>query len=233
MKRYIIYKITNKINNKAYVGKTERTIEQRWATHCSTARQGSKFRFHSAIRKYGEDKWNLEILEEIITDNELLVNEKEMHYIALYKTLTEGYNAVPGGTGGYMMDRCSAEVYTAWKEKISNRTVGPLNPNYSGLTNDELVQIGIQFAEKYGFIGGKTRLVKFAKNELNVKFPKHFTNYRFGGDMNKFYSILEEKTGLKYNPYYRDQKQKQQIAEKASVNSTKMWETRRQQNASN
>lgn len=233
MKKHIIYKITNRINDKGYVGKTERTIEKRWKSHCSSARNGSKFRFHSAIRKYGEDKWNLEILEELITDDELLVSEREEYYIVLHKTLTEGYNAVPGGTGGWMLPRCSPEVQQKWREQKASRSIGSTNPNCCGLTNDDLIEIGLKFIEKYGFIGGKKRLVDFAKDELNLKFPKKFTEYRFNGSYQTFYKILEERTGLTYNRFYRDQKQRQQIAEKASINSIKMWETRRQQNASN
>jgi len=53
MKTYIVYKITNKKNGKSYIGKTEYSLEHRWNRHLSSAKNGSKFRFHSAIRKYG------------------------------------------------------------------------------------------------------------------------------------------------------------------------------------
>ena len=59
MKTYIVYKITNKKNGKSYIGKTEYSLKHRWNRHLSSARNGSKFRFHSAIRKYGED-WGKE-----------------------------------------------------------------------------------------------------------------------------------------------------------------------------
>jgi predicted GIY-YIG superfamily endonuclease len=61
---FIVYKITNKNNGKSYVGYTGRTIEARWKAHLSSARNGSRFRFHSAIRKHGEDAWKKAIMLE-------------------------------------------------------------------------------------------------------------------------------------------------------------------------
>ena len=60
----IVYKITNRVNGKSYIGHSVRTLEQRWKSHLSSVRQGSKFRFHSAIRKYGVDFWDHEIIFE-------------------------------------------------------------------------------------------------------------------------------------------------------------------------
>ena len=62
----IVYKITNRANDKSYIGHSVRTLEQRWKSHLSCVRQGSKFRFHSAIRKYGIDQWDKEIIFENI-----------------------------------------------------------------------------------------------------------------------------------------------------------------------
>ena len=55
---YIIYKITNLINGKVYIGKTTRTIEKRWQEHCYCKDNDL---LHNAIRKYagGNKKWIL------------------------------------------------------------------------------------------------------------------------------------------------------------------------------
>jgi uncharacterized protein YbcV (DUF1398 family) len=66
----------------------------------------------------------------------------------------------------------------------------------------------VKFSEKYGFIGGRKRIVEFALNELNIKFPKHFSKNRFGGNHQNFYKCIEEQTGLVYNSYYRDETQR-------------------------
>lgn len=209
MKTYIVYKITNKKNGKSYIGKTEYSLEHRWNRHLSSARNGSKFRFHSAIRKYGEDCWDLSVIETYLTENENFINEKESHFIKLFESDTKkGYNATSGGTGGWMLPRCSHEVQGEWRNNISIRTTGSNNPNYSGLTDEQLIEIGIKFAQKYGFIGGRQRIVQFALNELNIKFPKHFSKNRFGGNHQNFYKCIEEQTGLVYNPYYRDETQR-------------------------
>ena len=208
MKTYIVYKITNKKNGKPYIGKTEYSLEHRWNRHLSSARNGSKFRFHSAIRKYGEDCWDLSVIETYQTEDENFINEKETHFIKLFESDTKGYNATSGGTGGWMLPRCSQEVQEQWRNDISIRTTGSNNPNHSGYTDEQLIEVGIKFAKKYGFIGGRKRIVEFALNELNIKFPKHFSKNRFGGDHKNFYKSIEEQTELVYNPYYRDETQR-------------------------
>ena len=150
MKTYIVYKITNTKNGKPYIGKTEYSLEHRWSRHLSSARSGSKFRFHCAIRKYGEDCWDLSVIETYQTEDENFINEKETHFIKLFESDTKkGYNATAGGTGGWMLPRCSQEVQEEWKNNISIRTTGYNNPNYSGLTDEELIEIGVKFAKKY------------------------------------------------------------------------------------
>lgn len=51
-----IYSITNKINNKVYIGMTTRSVQQRRLEHISRSRYNNySSKIHSAIRKYGED----------------------------------------------------------------------------------------------------------------------------------------------------------------------------------
>jgi group I intron endonuclease len=56
-----IYKITNKINGKVYIGQSI-NIERRWKEHISDKRKNSLI--HLAIEKYGEKNFNFEIIEE-------------------------------------------------------------------------------------------------------------------------------------------------------------------------
>lgn len=204
MKTYIVYKITNKKNGKFYIGKTEYSLEHRWNRHLSSARNGSKFRFHSAIRKYGEDFWDLSVIETYQTEDENFINEKEIHFIKLFESDTKkGYNATSGGTGGWMIPRCSKEVQEKWFIGAKERATGYRNPNWSGLTDEDLIEVGLKFIDKYEFIPGKNILIKFAIGELNINFPKHFSKNRFGGRHKNYYAVLEEKSGLKYNPYHK------------------------------
>ncbi len=91
----VIYKITNLVNNKVYIGQTTRSIEERWADHCSNRKKTSLI--SSAIIKHGKENFTIEILESC-SDLETL-NLKEKEYIQLYKSmnLDIGYNLMTGG----------------------------------------------------------------------------------------------------------------------------------------
>lgn len=89
----IIYRITNTINGKCYIGQTSKGLERRWKAHCKDARRGSLYVVHTAIRKYGPDAFIVELLEET-TDNQL--NDRERYWIA---ELQPAYNMTEGGDG--------------------------------------------------------------------------------------------------------------------------------------
>ena len=78
MKVYI-YKITNLINNKIYIGQTI-NIEERWRHHREIPyRKNSKEKnrqLYRAIKKYGLDNFKFEVIDEI--EDLEIANEKEM-----------------------------------------------------------------------------------------------------------------------------------------------------------
>lgn len=94
-----IYKITNLINNKIYIGQTIYSIEERWKAHCTCVKYNNHHSlFHNAIRKYGEENFKIELIDTADTFEEL--NEKEIKYIKEYNSLTpNGYNMTEGGQG--------------------------------------------------------------------------------------------------------------------------------------
>lgn len=91
-----IYKITNDINNKIYIGKTENSIEKRFKEHCSDAfrDRNEKRPLYTAMRKYGVEYFHIELIEE--TDSP---EEREIYWIGYYDGYTKGYNATKGGDG--------------------------------------------------------------------------------------------------------------------------------------
>ena len=94
----LIYKVTNKIDNKAYIGQTIRPLNIRIERHLKDAKYGSKLIFHKALKKYGIEKFHIEILEENISQNKL--NERERFWIKKYNTYFKngyGYNMTEGG----------------------------------------------------------------------------------------------------------------------------------------
>ena len=56
-----VYKITNKLNNKIYIGQSV-NIERRWKEHICDNRKNSLI--HLAIQKYGKDNFDFEVIEE-------------------------------------------------------------------------------------------------------------------------------------------------------------------------
>ena len=96
----IIYKLTNKVNNKVYIGQTKQTLEARWNQHLVYMRKKKNTKISNALRKYGPENFILEILEE--TSDPKILNASECYWIAYYNALDSkiGYNMTKGGTGG-------------------------------------------------------------------------------------------------------------------------------------
>lgn len=94
-----IYKITNKINNKAYIGKTEGNPFDRWRQHyyTATAKEDIGFALTKAIKKYGIENFIFEVLESNIPAQD--IDNREKYYIQFYNTLNTGYNLTIGGDG--------------------------------------------------------------------------------------------------------------------------------------
>ncbi len=93
----VIYKITNLINGKSYVGQTSRTLKERFIEHAK-----AKTHLGNAIRKYGRKNFSVEVIEECTKPEQL--NEREIFWIAHFNCKhPNGYNFTDGGegTGGW------------------------------------------------------------------------------------------------------------------------------------
>lgn len=113
-----IYKITNKINGKVYIGQTRKSIKQRWNEHKKTAftKSGrtSDYPLYRAFRKYGIENFKIEEIEECYFEK---LNEREIYWIKYYNsTSKKGYNQSLGGQGNRTLDLDEAEVIKKYKE---------------------------------------------------------------------------------------------------------------------
>lgn len=101
-KIFFLYKITNLINNKIYIGKTaEVNPEQRFKNHkyfafCKSTKNDCP-KLYRSMRKHGTENFSFEVISEL--DNEILAYELEIIYIKEYQSIKYGMNIAPGGKG--------------------------------------------------------------------------------------------------------------------------------------
>ncbi len=95
-----IYKVTNKVNGKSYIGQTRNTVEFRWRQHYKA--KDNKY-FHRAIQKYGKENFEVTTLEKCDTNK---LNEREIYYINKFNTFSNGYNLTKGGTAYTPTRKC-------------------------------------------------------------------------------------------------------------------------------
>ena len=108
-KNYYIYKHTNKINGKVYIGQTCQKPEYRW-NHGKGYKECPHF--YDAILKYGWENFEHEIIETGLTNEE--ANERETYWINFFNSTNEdfGYNLSLGGL--------NREFSEETKQKLSN-----------------------------------------------------------------------------------------------------------------
>lgn len=97
--RGFIYKITNTINSKSYIGQTIQNVRERFYQHCATkcSKAVSNMAIHRAIKKYGKSNFTVEVIEEIDSAN---LNDRERYWIKYYNSYNNGYNSTKGGQDG-------------------------------------------------------------------------------------------------------------------------------------
>jgi group I intron endonuclease len=116
-----IYKITNIITEHSYVGKTEKSIQERFRRHISNSKNGNTH-LYKAFRKYGIDSFRIEVLEEVLNEN---IDDRERYHIA---SINPHYNMTEGGEGGYTSNSPNfikaMKDYHSRKDKSSYATYG-------------------------------------------------------------------------------------------------------------
>ena len=150
-----IYKITNKINGKVYIGKTERDVEKRWQEHCreSKKKRCEKRPLYNAINKYGAENFSVETIEQ--TDRP---EEREIYWIDSYDSYKHGYNATRGGDGKSYVD---AELFLSlWNEGKTPSEIKEHTGHCTDTITKHLKQRGITTKEI------KTRSFAFQKKRV-------------------------------------------------------------------
>ena len=117
----IIYKITNKVNKKVYIGSTIHSLEKRWYGHVYQARKGEGTHLHKAIRKYGPGFFEKEVIYTLKKGESLDIIEQK--YIDEYQSTKSkyGYNAIGVLKGNRDLIRKTTKADWAKPEKRAKR----------------------------------------------------------------------------------------------------------------
>lgn len=100
---YYIYCYTNKINNHKYVGQTnnyERRVREHRSCAFNAKASSHNDLIHKKIRQYGEENFEITIIEKLYTDDIEEVNQREIYWIEKLKSHCStglGYNVSYGG----------------------------------------------------------------------------------------------------------------------------------------
>jgi group I intron endonuclease len=140
----IIYKITNKITNKIYIGQTTTPLRARINKHIRDAKKGSKSYFHKSLIKYGIENFKISIICYANNLDEL--NHREKFCIRIFKSLApSGYNLTTGGyfpgnthqKGKTYEQIYGTELANKIREKCSKwkRNFKPWNKGLCGIKN--------------------------------------------------------------------------------------------------
>ena len=126
---YTIYKITNLINNKVYIGQTIRKLQYRWTQHLYSSKKDPTTPIYYAMKKYGVENFKIEPIVSCFDLNEL--NLMETHFILEYRSNDSnfGYNCNTGGKNQIPNEE------TREKHRIASK--GERNPNYGKKTSEE------------------------------------------------------------------------------------------------
>lgn len=158
-----VYKVTNKLNNKVYIGKAN-DPQNRWKKHLYISKYGKKeygfYYLHAAIIKYGKDNFSFEIIEECNNENDAL--NKEIYWIKYYNSNNReiGYNLTNGGEG------VSGRKYTDEEKKIKS--------DYMHLYWETHIHpcIGLHISSEHKEKISKANSGKILNNDTKIKISK-------------------------------------------------------------
>lgn len=187
-----LYKITNNLNGKTYIGQTIVTIQKRWNQHKANAnKENPDMAISRAIKKYGHENFSIEelLMSECCTLDELQesLNYLEVIFIDHFNSLVDknGYNIDKGGSsasasmqivkvfnmGGELLEICDSATDASRKYNLSDSAIRlickGLQPNYN---NTFVFRYEDDTFDKFNVLSNKNRPVyQFEKTGEFVK----------------------------------------------------------------
>lgn len=244
VKTYEVYKVTNNITGKVYVGITNQGFKIRWYKHCSDSIRGSMFPLHLAIRKYGIDNFTVQVIE--ICDTVDILKSRESYWIKELdsKNKTKGYNLTDGGDGTFGRKH-SEESKQKMRDAVLNRTISDETRRLMSLNSStrrginilnsdgEIIHTFDSVTDAAAYLGtASTNISKCARSNLKYsvkgfKFEywdkvkiKHFSK---PVESKKLYKPLTEETKLKIsisNKEHWDETRRKKVSENNPKNKS-------------
>ena len=162
-----IYKITNKLNGKVYIGQS-RDIDARWRQHINAK---DNYAIHNAIKKYGKENFSFEVLLECPAE---MLNVWERDMIALYDCISpNGYNLTEGGEGHHLSEETRLKMSNTRKGKHhSEETKIKISNAQKGIPLSEETRLKMSEARKGKHHSEETK-IKISNARKGVKLKPH------------------------------------------------------------
>lgn len=174
-----IYKIENKLNGKIYIGKTLKTVQERWKEHCHDFKRErcEKRPLYSAMNKYGIENFFIEEIEQCEAN---ILSEREKYWIEYYNSFKYGYNATTGGDGRSYLDYDL--ILSLWQEGKTAKEIAKIlnHDEYSVRLALDIKGITSEKRQERSIILRSKSVAKLDLNtgEILEVFPSQMEAYR-------------------------------------------------------
>jgi len=130
-----IYKIVNKNNGKIYIGKTNKTIEERFSAHIKNAKNKINRYLYDSMNRHGYESFEVSLIEECETEEEL--SSREKYWIETPNCMhPNGYNMTIGGDGGNTLKSWPDEKRKLLYQSQGNKRRGSRSPEFKQLMSE-------------------------------------------------------------------------------------------------
>lgn len=189
----IIYKATNKVSGKKYIGQTGRDLSDRIKQHCLDS--SPCLAFSRAIKKYKLESFEWVILYE--TDDPFTLNFMENYYIAKYDTLApNGYNLNTGGGKSFIVSDETRRRMSESAKKVPSAV------------------------KQQNALGNRNRLGKKASDETKHKMSVSHKGKILSDETKQKISTANK--GRKRKPFSEETKRKMSVAQRGNKNAKKL-----------
>lgn len=177
----VIYKVTNKINGKIYIGQTVNRIELRYSAkgdtviekiynyhkNCKNRNSYYNIKLYNSIKKNGTNNFDFDIIDYAFSEHEL--NIKECLYVSLFDSFRNGYNNTVGGDSILNKDfynTSSKKVVCLNNKKVYNSLIGA--ERHTGIFNSNISKCCLGKSVYAGTVNGERLVWRYFDDYLNM-----------------------------------------------------------------